>query len=445
MGEFRMPSLGADMDEGTVLEWRVRPGDHVERGDVIAVVDTDKSAIDVEIFQAGVVDELLVAVGECVPVGTVLARIADSEPMNAGEPATPSDAGRRTTVPAPVPHETRTSETAPPPAHPAAQGQVRSPLLRRLATAKHLDPSTMRGSGPGGRVTRHDIEMSAPDRAAAGPFTRSSPYARRLARDLGVQLAGVRGTGPGGAVVARDVPALAARPAAAVPGPVGADHRASMRRRIAELMTRSSREIPQYHLSSTIDLDDAMRWLRSQNERAPVTDRLLPAALLLHATAVALTEVTGFNGFYSDGAFRPSPRVHLGVAIALRGGGLLAPAIHDAHLLDVHETMAALRNLTAGARAGRLRASELSEPTVTVTDLGDRSADVVQGIIYPPQVALIGFGQIADRPVAVDGATVVHPVVTATITADHRVTDGHAASRLLQAIDRHLHELGGTP
>ena len=211
-----------------------------------------------------------------------------------------------------------------------------------------------------------------------------------------------------------------------------------MRRRIGEVMARSHREIPQYHISSTVDLGAALEWLRRENEQRSPAERILPAALLLHATAMSLRDVPGFNGHYLDGSFHPAADVHLGVAVAMRGGGLIAPVIRHADQLDITAVMHTLRDLVARTRSGRLRSSDVSDATVTVTDLGDRSIDAVYGIIHPPQVALVGIGQIAVRPWVIDGAVVARPLVTFTLTADHRVTDGHDGARLLQMIDHRL-------
>jgi pyruvate dehydrogenase E2 component (dihydrolipoamide acetyltransferase) len=281
--------------------------------------------------------------------------------------------------------------------------------------------------------------------------------ARRLASERGVDLAEVAGSGHGGAIVAGDVPAgrdaapakaAPEAPAPEAPAPerpvperpaVDRDARqAAMRHAIGELMARSKREIPHYHLASTIDLSTALTWLATENASRPITDRLLPAALLLKATALAARAVPAVNGFWREG-FEPSPAVHLGVAVSLRGGGLIAPALHDADTLTVDELMAALRDLVERARSGRLRSSEMSDPTLTVTNLGDQGAEEVLGVIYPPQVALVGFGRIVERPWAVDGMLAVRPTVRATLAADHRASDGHEGSRFLITLDRLLH------
>jgi pyruvate dehydrogenase E2 component (dihydrolipoamide acetyltransferase) len=211
-----------------------------------------------------------------------------------------------------------------------------------------------------------------------------------------------------------------------------------MRRAIGDLMARSKRDIPHYYLSTTVDLGVAVGWLRDRNRELPVVERLVPAALLLKAAACAAREVPQLNGFWTDGQFVPAPEVHLGVAVSLRGGGLVAPAIHDAADLPLHELMARLRDLVARARAGRLRSSETTDPTITVTSLGDQGVEAVFGVIYPPQVALVGLGKVVERPWAVGGLLGVRPVVTATLSADHRASDGATGARYLAAFDRLL-------
>lgn len=212
-----------------------------------------------------------------------------------------------------------------------------------------------------------------------------------------------------------------------------------MRLAIGDLMARSKREIPHYYLTHTVDFGPAAAWLRDHNRDRPVGERLVPAALLLKAAARAAEEVPQLNGFWIDGRFAPAAEVHLGVAVALRGGGLVAPAIHRAARLALPDLMAALRDLVARARAGRLRGSETSDPTITVTSLGEQGVEAVHGVIYPPQVALVGFGTVLERPWAVDGLLGVRPVVTATLSADHRASDGATGARYLTAVERLLH------
>lgn len=211
-----------------------------------------------------------------------------------------------------------------------------------------------------------------------------------------------------------------------------------MRAAIGALMARSKREIPHYYLQLEIDMARALDWLHEANLTRAVNERLLPSVLLLSAVARAVVEMPDMNGFWVDGAFQPGSGVHLGVAISLRGGGLIAPALHDADRKSLEEIMSGLRDLVQRARTGRLRGSEMSDPTITVTNLGERGVDLVHGVIYAPQVALVGFGAIRERPWAAEGMLGVRPIVTATLAADHRASDGHAGSRLLTLIDRQL-------
>ncbi|MEV0173546.1 2-oxo acid dehydrogenase subunit E2 [Streptomyces sp. NPDC050803] len=617
MAEFTMPSLGADMDEGLLVEWLVHSGDKVSKGDVVAVVETDKAAIEVECFESGTVGKLLVEPGTRVPVGAPLAVIEsgtsaaregggpagrtaeatptrepaeaerDREPaeaergrevaeaarlgeagesvpvreaaadVGAGEAArvgevveavrdraaveagesvpvreaaagaravagaepgkgaveravpaaaepvvaalrqegsagsAPADErpeppqepvrargrrkptaeepvrarGRRKPAREPGPAPVVPATTAPPElAAEAKPVAAVGPLVRHLAAERGVDLGTVHGTGRGGRITRADVEHAPP---APRPRPRVTPYARRLARELGVDLAEVRGSGEGGAVRAADVHAavrersrpgpqvdhelradrtpradrapLDRPPRAEAPrAAAAADRAAAMRRAIAELMARSKREIPHYYLSATVDLAAAEAWLRRRNRGRPPSDRLVPAALLLKAAAVAARDVPQLNGFWENDAFTPGTGVHLGVAVSLRDGGLLMPVIHDADTLTPEDLMAALKDLVRRARLGRLRGSELSGATLTVTNLGDQGVESVLGVIYPPQVALVGFGAVVERPWAADGMLGVRPVVTATLSADHRATDGAVGARYLTAVDRLL-------
>jgi pyruvate dehydrogenase E2 component (dihydrolipoamide acetyltransferase) len=369
MGEFRMPSLGADMEAGTLVEWLKQPGDLVKRGDIIAVVDTQKGAIEVEVFEDGVLDEIVVKPGENVPVGTVLAHIRDAQ--------APAAAG------------------AQPGVSPASRLRV-SPAARRLAADLGVDPARIHGTGPEGAITREDVE-----RAAGAP----APHAASVG-----------------------APAQTAHP----------DRTGAMRAAIAAAMARSKREIPHYYLSTTIDVSAMRAWLNGENEKRSIADRLLPAALLIKAVALALREVPELNGFWTDGAFRSGTGIHVGCAISLRGGGLVAPALHGADGLDLASLMRSLQDLVVRARAGSLRSSELTDATITVTNLGELGVDETFGIIYPPQVALVGFGRIAERPWVSDGAVTVRPLLKATLSADHRASDGHRGGIFLAAMDRLL-------
>jgi pyruvate dehydrogenase E2 component (dihydrolipoamide acetyltransferase) len=375
MGEFRMPSLGADMTEGTLVQWNVKPGDPIKRGDIIAVVGTEKADIEVEVYQTGTVEKLIAQPGDKLPVGTLIALIhVEGEAAVAVAPVEPAP-------------------TAPKPA-----GRVKaSPMARKVAQELGLDLEKIKGTGPHGVIERHDVEQAAQTKT----------------------------------------PAKAERVEAGAPAkPV-----AGMRHAIAMAMARSNREIPHYYLSTQIDMGIALDWLQEFNQKRSIETRILPAALLLKAVALGLVQVPELNGFWIDDQLKPSPEVHLGVAISLRGGGLMIPAILSAQQKPLEELMAALRDVISRARSGRLRSSEITEGTITVTNLGDLGVETVYGVIYPPQVALVGFGKIMDRPWAAGhGMLGVRPVLTATLAADHRATDGHRGAQFLQILDGLLQE-----
>jgi pyruvate dehydrogenase E2 component (dihydrolipoamide acetyltransferase) len=381
MSEFRMPSLGADMEAGTLVEWLAEPGASVKRGDIVAVVETDKGAIEIEIFEDGVLERHLVEPGTTVPVGTPIAEIRTSGEAPASAPAIPAGPSAAPSSPA-LPQHTG-AEAAPPP---LAHGGL-----------------------------------------------RASPAARRLAAQHGLDLASVSASGPDGVIVLADIEAALARAGAAAPARA-TFNLDQMRSAIAAAMSRSKREIPHYYLSHSLDARPAVDFVAKVNAARTPDRRLLLGALYVKATALAARKYPEFNGRFSEGQFKASAAAHVGVAISIRGGGLVAPAIHDVADLELEALMAGMRDLVARVRAGRFRSSEIADPTITVSSLGDRGVDALWGVIYPPQVALVGFGKVAERPWAAGGVVSARPVVTATLAADHRVSDGHRGALFLARI-----------
>lgn len=375
MGVFSMPSLGADMDEGTLLEWLVAPGDTVERGQVIAVIDTAKSAIEAEVFEAGTVTELLVEPGTKCPVGTPLARI---------------------------------EQAGAPPAKPPA------PPLRHLMHQYGVTPEQITPTGPGGRVTRPDVI------AAAETPQRITPRARRLAAERGVDLKALPTTG---VVTGADVPT----------GEKPPDRTASMRMATARLMARAAREIPHYYVTQDVDMTEALEWLGAYNAKRHPRERMLPVVLFLRATVLAAQAVPELNGSWDDG-FVAAHGVDLGVAVATRGGGLVTPRIERAHTMSMPELSSALTELVRAAKAGRLRGSASQPGSITVSSLADGGPDALYGVIYPPQVALVGVGAVAPRPRVVGSELAVRATATVALAADHRATDGRTGGRFLHVM-----------
>jgi pyruvate dehydrogenase E2 component (dihydrolipoamide acetyltransferase) len=377
MAEFRMPSLGADMEEGTLIEWSVKPGDRVKRGDIVGVVRTEKADIEVEVYRDGVIGQLIAKPGETLPVGAVIAVIHEEgeEVPALGAPTPPAAAPPPAPTPVPVAH------------------------------------------------------------------VRASPLARRVAQQLGIDLSGVTGTGPHGEITELDVQKAAETlKKAPAEKPAVPEFRAGIRRAIAAAMARSNREIPHYYLETKIDLQHALKFLEAENQKRSVRDRLLSVILLIKAVARALRDVPELNAYWIDDQLQPKEAVHVGFAISLREGGLVVPAIMDADRKNLDELMQALRDLITRARAGRLRSSEITDGTVTITNLGDLGVETVHGVIYPPQVALIGFGKVIESPWAENGMLGIRPVLSATLAGDHRATDGHRGAQFLTALNQHLQE-----
>jgi len=384
--DFTLPSLGADMESATFVQWLVEPGQRVARGQPVCVVETQKGAIEVEIWQSGTVRELFATPGASLPVGAVLARLeADAEVES--PPATPPVAG--------------------------------APLVS-------IAPNVVTG-----------VPFARGDSAGEPARPRASPSARRRAAELGLDLAGLAGTGPGGVVSLADVERAAGAPAPAalpVSGPQ------AMRAAIAAAMTRSKREIPHYYLGHHIRVDRALDWMEHHNRSCPLEERLLFAAVCLRAVALALREVPELNGHHVDGAFRPGEGIHVGVAVALRGGGLIAPGIRDVDRLSMGALMSRLKDLLGRARDGQLRSSELTSPTITVTSLGELGVDTVYGVIHPPQVAIVGLGRVAPQPWVAAGQVIAARVMHTTLSADHRVSDGLRGARFLAHLDALLQD-----
>jgi len=395
MSEFRMPALGADMEDGTLVEWLRAPGDTIHRGDIIAVVETVKGAIEIECFENGILDKIVVSPGATVAVGDVLAQIKEEG---------------RTDVVAPEPRTKPISES------PDRAVSILSPSI---------------------------AAPSLPIAAMSLPPRRISPAARKRAQQLGLDIETVQ-VGPGGVIGLAEVAAAQHLPqpsTAETPQPVKRGFQPDgMRRAIGAAMARSKREIPHYYVSSTLDLSLFTAWLEDANTKRSTQDRLLYAAPLIKAVAVALRSEPALNGVYVKDNYQPSKNVHVGVATALRGGGLIAPAIHDADTLTPDEAMARLRELIPRVRAGRIRGSEMTDPTITLSILGEGTADSLHPVIYPPQVAIIGCGAMRERPWVVDGAITVRRVMTVTVAGDHRVSDGRSAARFLNRLDKILQE-----
>lgn len=397
MKEFRMPSLGADMEAGFLREWKVKPGDLVHRGDIIAEVETQKGIIDIEVFDEGIVGELVIKEDDKVPVGTLMAYILSSEEEEL-QPEMVTDERKGIAIPAKEPAK-QISEPVTPPVH-----HIRaSPLARRIAAEKNLDISKIKGSGPEGAIVREDVERTIQEKVAH-PKEEVSPTVTEE---------------------------MTPTPPSAHP------YTENIRMAVAAAMSKSNREIPHYYLQTKIDMSYALKWLAESNRQRSSKERLLPAVLLIKAVARALTEVPDLNAWWDDGLQRKKD-INVGFVVSLRTGGIIVPAIHHADKKSPDELMQALSDTIPRARALKLRSSELADSTITITSLGEGAVETVYGVIYPPQVALVDFGGITEEPWAENGMVGVRPVITVTLAADHRATDGNIGNQFLTALKKYF-------
>lgn len=352
-----MPSLGADMETGKLMDWKIKPGDHVKKGQVIAAVETSKSVVEIESFREGTVIELVGKLGEQIQVGQPIAKL-----------------------------EVIGTDLAPDePAQRVSHIKI-SPAARKLAQEHNLKIDMMVGSGAEGQIELKDVEASLLNMRSDKPTTS------------GVNL----------------------------------------RSAIAKIMTHSKKEIPHYYLKTQVSLDNFMNWIDKKNQNQPPEQRLLIPAVLCKAIIASLNENPLMNGYYNNDTFEPLSTINLGVAVALKTGGVLVPAIIDSQKMTLSELNNSFKDLLLRTAKGELRNRELTEGSITVTNMGDLGSHEVFGIIFPPQVAIIGLGRIHKVPV-IDGSN-IRPglVMNITLSADHRVTDGLTGAKFLANIEKHL-------
>jgi len=385
MIEFQMPSLGADMEAGTLVEWRKKPGDTVKRGDIIADVETQKGLIEIEVFDEGVIGELLIKEGTKVPVGTVLALIK----TNGEVPETQKEAAPEKIIPEIQPTEEKKFEKSV--GEKSEKKHIKaSPLAKRIAAEKKIDLSQIQGTGEEGAITKEDVDNAIVQKGKIAKPEVKTP----------LQLEAIR---------------LA----------------------VAAAVSKSNKEIPHYYLEKKIDMKKALAWLREANSKRPIQKRLLPAALIIKATAKSLVDFPNLNAIWENG-LQLKEEINIGFVVSLRGGGVIVPAIRNANLKSVDEIMEALNDIIPRARAMKLRSSDLTDTTISITSLGEGGADMVFGVIYPPQVAIVGFGGSSQQPVVENGMLGIRPIFTATLAGDHRATDGLTGSDFLSSLNNNL-------
>jgi pyruvate dehydrogenase E2 component (dihydrolipoamide acetyltransferase) len=447
ISEVVMPQMGADMTEGTLIKWLKNEGEDVQRGEIIAEIETDKANVEIEAFGSGVFRVALAHEGDTVNVGEVIAIIAapnddiskysangaaptatraaaaqgpqpppaadSSEPAPTAEAKGPPPTGEQPPTPAPpqdvpppqpdAPREARADDVTQPPSGveaPASDARLRaSPLARRIAGERGIDLRTIRGSGPDGRIVRKDVEAASADVGQAGPPAVPQP------------------------------PSAAPATTAIAPS--------KMRQAIARRMSQSKREAPHYYLLLDIDMTDALAFRSQFNEAVGEANKASINDIIVRASALALQRHPAFNATIEGDQITQHGAQHICIGIAL-DDGLIAPAIIDAGAKPLSAIAAAARDLIDRAKNGKLKPAEMSDGTFTISNLGALGVETLVAIIQPPQTAILGIGAVAPRPIVRDGAVVVRQMMKVALSADHRVTDGAQGAEFLGEVKRLL-------
>jgi pyruvate dehydrogenase E2 component (dihydrolipoamide acetyltransferase) len=417
-----MPKLSDAMTEGRLLQWLKNEGDRVQGGDVLASIETDKAEIELESFGSGVLRKILVPAGETVPVGKLIAIVAEPDedirslvagappaaqaPPPKPEPKTPS-----APIPAPVPAKPEAKAPAPLPPKPEAKSQPTPP----------------------------------PAPAAESGWIPASPIARRLARDAGVDLAKIAGSGPGGRILERDVQAFVAEQAQRMGGadvPTGArefedKELSAIRKTIASRMVQSKAPIPHFTVTVEADMGAAQDLRTSLNAVDPAAEKLSVNHILIKAVALALKRHPAINAHYQDGKVRLFNRVHIGVAVALEDG-LIVPVIRECDRKSLGEIAREAKGLIERARGKKLRPEEYSGGTFAISNLGMYDVVEFTAVIDPAHGAILAVGAIEDKPVAVNGQVAIRQRMRLTGSFDHRIIDGAMGAKFLQEVKKIL-------
>ncbi len=415
MPEITMPRLSDTMQEGTIARWLKSPGDTIKKGDILGEIETDKATMDLESYEAGVLEQILVPEGETVPIGQPIALIGtgagaaaapkQEQPVKAASsssaPPTPS---APPAPPAPAVSTQRESAAA------SDAGVKASPLARRIAEEHHIDLSQVRGTGPGGRIVRDDIEDALEQRkapAAAAPTASAAPQAA---------------------------------PAPSAPPPADAEivKLSRVQMLIARRLTESKQTIPHFYVSSEVDMTDllALRQtltanLDEEGVKVTVND------LIIKASALALEKFPEVNSSLREDSFVRYKHINVGMAVDAPTG-LVVPVIRDANTKGVRSIARESKALVAKARASKLAPADLEGGTFSVSNLGMMDASTFIAVINPPQAAILAIAATRKQFVPVDGQPVIRDMMTMTMSTDHRILSGATVARFLQEVKRLL-------
>lgn len=414
-----MPKGSDTMTEGKVLKWLKNEGEQVANGDALVEIETDKVDMEVESMASGILRKVLVQAGETVPVGQMLAVIGKAEEDISSLISSNGGAAAAAKRPAVQEKAQAESKASTPP----------QPLARSEAPAPAPSPTPQPTPQPaeGGRVL-------------------ASPLARRMARDAGLDLAAIQGSGPGGRIIRRDVEsATAAGAPAAAPAvqfaPQGPEFRdeplSQMRKTIAQRLAQSLGPVPHFYLTIDVDMKKAKELRESANKLNPDL-KLTYNDIIVKACAVSLTQHPDVNASFTGSAIRYHNRIHLGIAVAIDGGGLITPVVRDCNFKTLQQISAESKDLIARARTRKLKPEEYTGGTFSVSNLGMMGIVEFSAVINPPEGAILAIGSVEEKPVVENGQITIGFRCRMTLSCDHRVVDGATGARFLQSLQQIL-------
>jgi pyruvate dehydrogenase E2 component (dihydrolipoamide acetyltransferase) len=409
-----MPALGIAQETGVLVAWLKAEGDEVSKGEPLMEVETDKATVEVEASASGTLANVTAQPGDNIPVGQVIALI-----LAPGESA-----------PAPPAEESSLEK-------PEERAEIPiSPLAARIAAEHKVDLRQIPAKGT--RIQKEDVlaylEMSpagSAETTSGNGRALASPKARRLAQESGLELTAISGSGPEGAVLAADVLA-AAETRATAPAPAGETLPVSrMWQVMAQRLSQSWTSVPHFYLTAEVNVSALIDWRAKLLQR--LAEKVTFTDLLVKLVAAALRKHPRLNAKWENESIILNPEINIGLAVAVEEG-LLVPVIHRADRLGLADLAARRKDLVARAQVGKLSLAEMSGGTFTLSNLGMFGVDAFSAIVNPPQAAILALGRIADRVVPVEGQPAVRPMLTLTLSCDHRVVDGARGAEFLQTL-----------
>lgn len=443
-----MPKLGFDMSEGVLVRWVKNEGENINKGDVLAEIETDKATVEVESSAGGVVRKLLASEGDVVPVGAAIAIVGTADEKIEAPEATPQKSEGKADQEPPPPSETELPKEEKKTEGPEGEGEQAKTKVEEKAPQAQPTPAAVTQV----KSTPQPVDVTAEQ---AGPI-KASPLAKKIARDNKVDLARVPGTGPGGRVVRKDIEAAlksgqpstvsGQKPAATpMPSVVPVSHEdetvqlTKLRQAIARRMTEAKSSVPHFYVTHEYKMDALMALRKQINDYLPENEKLSVNDFIVKAVALTLREFPNLNASFAGDKVVRHGAVNIGVAVAIPGG-LLTIVNRNTDQQPLRAISADVKRMVAGAREGKVKPNDIEGSTFSISNLGMYDVENFAAIINPPEAAILAVGSAREVPIVDRGEVKAGWRMKATISVDHRVSDGVEAAQFTQALAKYLEE-----